>query len=61
MNIGNPAFLDQELKDLVPAADGGVMQRGLAVVVRHIHLQENTGTTPQCLEVTSANWHKDIR
>jgi len=45
INIGNPAFLDQELKDFVPAADGGVVQRGLAVVVRHIHLQENTRTT----------------
>jgi hypothetical protein len=49
MNIGNPAFFHQELKDLVPAANGGVMQRGLAVVVRHIHLQEKNGTTPQCL------------
>jgi hypothetical protein len=55
MNIGNPAFLHEELKDLVPAADGGVVQRGLAVVVRHIHLQEKNGTTTHVWNVTSSN------
>ncbi len=32
------ASVHEELEDVVPAADGGVVQRRLAVVVPHVHL-----------------------